>query len=108
MEKQIKNMIQELFGEIAKDIEEVVYYLSYSNKSKRNIPGYEPDDIAQELVIKIHKEFTKGFPTFDRSKKIKPYITAMCKFHLINLWHKQQRSNDAYDKCDICELTDWD
>lgn len=87
-------------------IEEKIYYLCYSRISKNTIRGYDQDDLAQELRIHIYKKLEKH--VLNSYKNPKGWIVTCMKRKLTDIWRKQQRSKDAFMRCDICDLVDRD
>ena len=78
-------------------VENSIYYYCFSNWSKYKIPGYDQEDLAQELLIKA----VKAIPKYDPDKKFMPWINTVLKRQLITMWRKQNQSRDVYNKCEI-------
>lgn len=85
-------------------VEKKIYYLCYSRESKYKIPGYDQDDLAQELRAHIYRKLEKY--DLDESKNPAGWIVTCMKRQLIDLWRKSQRSKDVYNHCEICSLFD--
>lgn len=104
--ESLHNAIKELFLAHAPDVEAAIYYLCYSDKSRKKIAGYDPDDLAQELLIKAVKALE--YNSYNPTRPFKPFINTVLKNHTITIYHKAMRSQDVLNTVELYELLDSD
>ena len=73
--KKVEDLLKELDGSMS--------YLSYQFR----IPGMQPNDIKQELTLKILEDWK----IYKNKKREKGFWFLRCKWHLLNMLKSSQR-----------------
>lgn len=77
---ELNNLVDEILNEVLKDTENIMWKLARTT----HIPGYEADDLMQEMRIKIWQTIEKNHYDPELCKPTSFYYR-VCKNHLINL-----------------------
>lgn len=77
---ELKDLIEQITEEVLKDTENLMWNLARNTK----IPGYDPEDLMQEMRTKIWQTIRDN--NYD-PERVKPtsFYYRVCKRHLINL-----------------------
>lgn len=84
-------------------IEKKIWWNCLCYKTRYNVTGLEPEDLAQEVRMRVYKNIDKLVDNIDKKKNPEGYISTLVKWRIADVFKKYSKSEDVYysSKCEV-------